>query len=90
MASIFLFEKKDAHLDDLINPLKDSLEKFNTHILDIEKSRVGAYEGLSQQVKSLLETQYQLRRETTNLANALRKPQVRGRWGEIQLQRECF
>ncbi|MDX2164593.1 MAG: DNA recombination protein RmuC [Gammaproteobacteria bacterium] len=82
-----LFEKKDSHLDELINPLKDSLEKFNTQILDIEKSRVGAYEGLSQQVKSLLETQYQLRRETTNLANALRKPQVRGRWGEIQLQR---
>jgi len=87
LISYKLFEKKDAHLDDLINPLKDSLEKFNTHILDIEKSRVGAYEGLSQQVKSLLETQYQLRRETTNLANALRKPQVRGRWGEIQLQR---
>lgn len=82
-----LFEKKDAHLDNLLNPIKDSLEKFNTKIQDIEKSRVGAYEGLTQQVKSLLETQYQLRRETSNLANALRKPQVRGRWGEIQLQR---
>ena len=87
LISYKLFEKKDSHLDELINPLKDSLEKFNTQILDIEKSRIGAYEGLSQQVKSLLETQYQLRRETTNLANALRKPQVRGRWGEIQLQR---
>lgn len=82
-----LFEKRDDHLDNLLNPIKDSLEKFNTKIQDIEKSRVGAYEGLSQQVKSLLETQYQLRRETSNLANALRKPQVRGRWGEIQLQR---
>ncbi|HEV2614413.1 MAG TPA: DNA recombination protein RmuC [Gammaproteobacteria bacterium] len=82
-----LFEKRDESLDNLLNPIKDSLEKFNTKIQDIEKSRVGAYEGLSQQVKSLLETQYQLRRETSNLANALRKPQVRGRWGEIQLQR---
>jgi DNA recombination protein RmuC len=82
-----LFEKRDDSLDNLLNPIKDSLEKFNIKIQDIEKSRIGAYEGLTQQVKSLLETQYQLRRETSNLANALRKPQVRGRWGEIQLQR---
>lgn len=82
-----LFDKRDDNLNLLLNPIKDSLEKFNTKIQDLEKTRVGAYEGLSQQIKSLLDTQYQLRRETANLTNALRKPQVRGRWGEIQLQR---
>jgi uncharacterized membrane protein YraQ (UPF0718 family) len=49
-----LFEKRDDSLDNLLNPIKDSLEKFNIKIQDIEKSRIGAYEGLTQQVKSLL------------------------------------
>jgi len=82
-----LFEKRDAAIGDLIHPLKEALNKFDTKIDDMEKTRAGAYEGLTTQVKSLLETQHQLRRETMNLSNALRKPQVRGRWGEIQLQR---
>jgi uncharacterized protein involved in cysteine biosynthesis len=56
-----LFEKRDDSLDNLLNPIKDSLEKFNIKIQDIEKSRIGAYEGLTQQVKSLLETQYVVR-----------------------------
>jgi DNA recombination protein RmuC len=82
-----LFEKREQAIQYLIDPLKEALEKFDAKMSDIEKARTGAYEGLSTQVKSLLETQLQLRRETSNLTNALRKPQVRGRWGEIQLQR---
>jgi len=77
----------ELQIHSLITPLKDSLEKFESHINDIEKARVGAYAGLSEQVKSLLETQYHLRKETQHLVSALKKPQVRGRWGEIQLQR---
>ena len=75
------------HVSQLVTPVRESLDKFDVKIQDIEKSRIGAYEGLNQQVKSLLETQLQLRTETSNLAKALGTPRVRGRWGEIQLRR---
>ena len=48
----------------------------------LEKERVGAYEGLKQQVLSLLDSQRELRSETSNLVRALRSPVARGRWGE--------
>lgn len=80
-------EARQQSIDQLVKPVKESLEKVDSKIQQIEKERVSAYEGLTQQVKGLVETQDRLRQATGNLAQALGTPRVRGRWGEIQLKR---
>ena len=72
---------------DMVMPVRASLEKVDSKIQELEKSRAGAYSALHEQVRGLLDTQTQLRSETGKLVTALRSPSARGRWGEIQLKR---
>lgn len=80
-------DKRSNAIDQLVKPLKESLDKMDRRVVDIEKARESAYAGLTQQIRSLNETQSQLQKETTNLVKALRAPSVRGIWGEMQLKR---
>lgn len=78
---------KQEAIGNLVKPIYTSLERFDERVRDIEKQRVGAYEGLTQQVSGLIDLQKSLQSETANLANALRSPTIRGKWGELQLKR---
>ena len=76
-----------ASLGELHEPIKETLDRFDANLSDLERQRVGAYAALKEQVAGLLVTQERLRTETANLTNALKAPRIRGRWGEIQLRR---
>ncbi|HUY38968.1 MAG TPA: DNA recombination protein RmuC [Candidatus Binataceae bacterium] len=80
-------EARKKEIETLVKPLGESLAAMNSQIQALEKARSFAYGELGNQVKSLISTQTELRSETANLVKALRAPQVRGRWGEIQLKR---
>lgn len=80
-------EKREQAINELVKPIYSTLVEFDTKLQDLEKARIGAYVSLHEQVHLLHTTQNQLRLETSNLVSALRKPAVRGRWGEIQLKR---
>jgi len=79
--------QKEQAVRTLVEPIAQSLAGMNQQVQALEQARSQAYGTLTTQVQSLLETQRALQVETGNLVKALREPQARGRWGELQLRR---
>jgi DNA recombination protein RmuC len=80
-------DARQKAVEDLVTPVRESLKNVDAQIQQMEIARGDAYGELRAQVQSLLTTQKELQSETGNLVRALRTPNVRGRWGEIQLRR---
>ncbi|MFL5943677.1 MAG: DNA recombination protein RmuC [Gaiellaceae bacterium] len=81
-------EQRKQAVEHLVTPIAESLQKVDGKLQQLEVARTRAYSELSVQVRQLAESQSELRSETGNLVSALRdRPNVRGRWGEIQLRR---
>src|SRR5579875_1955928 len=74
-------------IQHIMQPIHESLRRFEEQVQAVEKARTGAYEGVLAQVRGLTELQERVRQSVDQLKNALRSPVQRGRWGEIQLRR---
>lgn len=80
-------KQREAAIESLVKPLCEALAKTEVQIQQLESARVGAFATLKTEVESLAAGQNQLSRETRNLVTALRRPDIRGQWGEITLRR---
>ncbi|MDH5395050.1 MAG: DNA recombination protein RmuC [Gammaproteobacteria bacterium] len=80
-------EKKEKAIEHLLNPIKESLSKTEQQIQNIEKERKESYGSLHKHLENMAQTQSTLQDETRKLVNALRRPEVRGQWGEMTLKR---
>jgi DNA recombination protein RmuC len=78
---------RDKAIGALLDPMSAALQRVEGQLRDVEKERQSAYVGLREQVDAMRSSSEQLQYETKSLVNALRAPQVRGRWGELQLER---
>jgi DNA recombination protein RmuC len=79
-------EQKEQAVAQLVQPLKESLQKVSEQSEALERSRRQDYGSLAQWVQNLAETGERMRTETANLATALRSSEVRGAWGQMQLR----
>ncbi len=79
--------EREKAVESLVKPIRDALDASQKQIEELEKSRREAYGGIKAQLEEMQSSQQSLKQETQNLVNALRRPEVRGRWGEITLRR---
>jgi DNA recombination protein RmuC len=79
--------KRQESIEQLLKPIGEQLGKYEVGMQRLEVERQRAYTTLTEQMKTLSISHDQLQKETRNLVTALRSPQTRGRWGELQLRR---
>lgn len=79
--------EREKAVEALVKPIRDALQASQKQIEELEKARSEAYGGIKNHLESMQISQKSLAQETQNLVKALRRPEVRGRWGEITLRR---
>ena len=79
--------EKEESVKNIIGSLEDALRRYEKQLDEMESKRAVEYGSLDSQIKSMVNANEQLKKETGNLVNALKRPEVRGRWGEITLRR---
>ena len=79
--------EKEKSIETLLKPMADALQKTEQQISAIEKERKEAFGSITTQLKLVTEAQHGLQSETEQLVRALRRPEVRGQWGELTLKR---
>ncbi|VAW71329.1 DNA recombination protein RmuC [hydrothermal vent metagenome] len=80
-------DTKEKAIENLLKPIHDALHKTEQQIHEIENDRKQSFGALNQHLESLAKAHEQLQGETRNLVTALRRPEVRGKWGELTLKR---
>lgn len=85
-AAASLSEREKA-IETLVTPIREALHKTEQQISRIEKERAEAFGSLRMSLETVTLGQQALQKETRNLVTALRRPEVRGQWGELTLKR---
>jgi DNA recombination protein RmuC len=80
-------KEREQSIETLLAPIRETLKRTEAQITSIEKDRHEAFGAIRQHLESVNLSQSALQRETRNLVNALRRPEVRGQWGELSLRR---
>jgi DNA recombination protein RmuC len=80
-------DKRKAAVEHLVEPLKETLARVETQLRESDAARVRSHAALAQQVTDVRQSSEDLRAQTQALVTALRRPEARGRWGEMQLRR---
>ncbi|MEJ2362330.1 MAG: DNA recombination protein RmuC [Gammaproteobacteria bacterium] len=80
-------EHREKAIENLVKPIREALDKTEKQIQNIEKDRRQAYGALHTHLETMARTQSDLQDQTRQLVNALRRPEVRGQWGELTLKR---
>lgn len=80
-------ERKQEAIDNLVKPIRETLEKVDLQIRSVSEKQAETAGTIAEQLKQIAENERRLQSETQNLVRALRNPNQRGRWGEIQLKR---
>lgn len=78
---------KEKAIEQMLKPINEALQQTSKQIQEIEKDRKEAYGSLTSTIAQMNLSQQQLQQETQNLVQALRRPEVRGQWGEMTLRR---